>query len=212
MNEKKSPPHAEPSESLSELFASALDTDEDGNVTLAEVLDRVAERGFGLLLFVLGLPNLVPFLPPGSSGVFGALIILIGLQILVGLPRPWLPKRLRNYHLSPRVVQALQSRGVAFMKRLERISKPRWKNLENPVSMRVIALLVILLGLVLFSPLPLMNTLPAIIIMLMGIGLLNRDGLLLLIGILLSVALLAFIVFGFNLLISFGKWIKSWVF
>lgn len=98
------------------------------------------------------------------------------------------------------------------MKRLERISKPRWKNLENPVSMRVIALLVILLGLVLFSPLPLMNTLPAIIIMLMGIGLLNRDGLLLLTGMLFSVALLAFIVFGFNLLTTFGKWLRSQVF
>lgn len=212
MNKKKSPPHAKRSESLSELFASALDTDEDGNVTLAEVLDRVAERGFGLLLFVLGLPNLVPFLPPGSSGVFGALIILIGLQILIGLRRPWLPKRLRNYHLSPKVVQALQNRGVTFMKRLERISKPRWEILGNPVSMRVIALLVILLGFVLFSPLPLMNTLPAIIIMLIGIGILNRDGLLLLTGILFSVALLVFIVLGFNLLITFGKWLKSQVF
>lgn len=204
--------HAAPSESLSELFASALDTDKDGHVTLAEVLDRVAERGFGLLLFVLGLPNLIPFLPPGSSGVFGALIIFIGLQILFGLPRPWLPKRLRKYRLTSKVVQALQNRGVAFMKRLERISKPRWEKVENPVSMRIMALLVILLGLVLFSPLPLMNTLPAVLIMLMGIGVLNRDGLLLVTGMLFSAALLVFLVFGFGLVISFGKWLRSYLF
>jgi len=212
VKKKKPPVQAASSESLSELFASALDTDEDGQVTLAEVLDRVAERGFGLLLFVLGLPNLIPFLPPGSSGVFGALIILIGLQILLGLPRPWLPKRLQNYRLTPKVIHALQSRGVAFMKRLERISKPRWAKVENPVSMRIMALLVILLGLVLFSPLPLMNTLPAILIMLMGIGILNRDGLLLMAGMLFSAVLLVFLVFGFGLLISFGKWLRSQLF
>jgi hypothetical protein len=200
---KKPHPHEVQAETLSSLLASALDANEDGSVSVAEVLDRVAERGFGLILFILGLPNLIPVMPPGSSGVFGALILLTGVQILFGLPRPWLPNRLRQYQLSPKAVQALQNRGVVFMKQIERVSKPRWERLVNPLTLRIVAVPVILLGLVLFSPLPLMNTLPATIIMLMGIGLLNRDGLLLVVGLGLSVLLLVFLVFSFNLLISF---------
>lgn len=189
-------------EPLSVTLRTALDPHHDGCVTVGEVADRVAERGFGLLLTLLALPTMIPILPPGASAVVGAMYVLLGLQMLLGLPHPWLPRRVRRYSLSPRVVTGLQTRGVAFMEKLERFSRPRWAFFEQQPALRFVALLIIAIGMVLFLPLPFMNTIPALGLMMIGIGLINRDGLFILLGSLLSLGLLLFLLFFGHLLVK----------
>ncbi|MBI2201912.1 MAG: exopolysaccharide biosynthesis protein, partial [Armatimonadetes bacterium] len=46
---------------------------EDESVTVGEITDRVARRGFGLFMIVLALPTLIPVLPPGSAATIGLL-------------------------------------------------------------------------------------------------------------------------------------------
>jgi hypothetical protein len=186
-------------ETLSGVLQSALDTDQDGQVTVGEIVDRVAERGFGLLLILLALPMLVP-MPPGTSGPVGLLFALLGGQMMFGRTRPWLPCRARAYRLSPKAVRALQRGGVGFLRRVERFSRPRLDFAENPLTRRAIALLIVLMGIMLFLPLPFMNTLPSFLLLLVGIGFLNRDGLFLLAGSLLCLALLLFLLFSTHLL------------
>jgi hypothetical protein len=188
---------------VSSLLRSALDINQDGFVTVGEVMDRVEERGFGLLLILLALPMLIP-MPPGTSGPVGILYALLGLQMTVGRAHPWLPHRVRVYKLSPRVLGTLQNRGVAFMERMERLSRPRWGFMENPISLRIIGLLVIFIGIVMFLPLPFMNSLPAIGIVLIGIGLLNRDGILLLAGAVFCLGIVVFLMLGTHLI--FRAW------
>jgi hypothetical protein len=48
--------------------------------------------------------------------------------------------------------------------------------------LRAVGVMVFLMGLVLLSPLPGLNTLPAVSVMLIGIGLLNRDAVFVLAG------------------------------
>jgi hypothetical protein len=188
-----------PNESLSQTLRSALDTNHDGQVTLGEVVDRVAERGFGLLLILLNLPMLVP-MPPGTSGPVGILLALLGAQMLLGAERPWLPARARAYRLSGKIVQTLQKSGVALMERVERFSRPRWTFVENPLMRRVIALITLCMGILLFLPIPGMNTFPAILLLILAVGLLNRDGILLLVGTVASASLLIALVVGFLLM------------
>lgn len=197
------------SEPLSDVFAGALDADQDGEVSIQEILDRVADRGFGLLLFLFALPNLVPIMPPGSSGVFGAILMSIGLQMVFCKSRPWLPTRFRHYRLSPKIQGALQSKGVNLLKRMERFSRPRFSGLDTLLTRAIVGAIVMLLGLVLFSPLPFMNTLPAILIVLMAVGLMNRDGLLIGTGALLGVALLTALTFGFHWFVELGQMVKA---
>lgn len=199
----------ETNEPLSVTLRTALDPNHDGRVTVGEVADRVAERGFGLLLTLLALPTMIPILPPGASGVVGAMYALLGLQMLLGLPHPWLPQKVRRYSLSPRVVVGLQTHGVAFMERLERFSRPRWTFFEQQPALRFVALLIIAIGMVLFLPLPFMNTIPALGLMMIGIGLINRDGLFILLGSLLSLGLLLFLLFFGHLLLKLYAAIKG---
>ncbi|MDW8106302.1 MAG: exopolysaccharide biosynthesis protein [Armatimonadota bacterium] len=161
---------------LSELFARTLDANEDGVVVLGEVLDRAGDRGYGFLLIFLAIPAFIPVLPPGTSGVIGALMILVALQMLFGMKQPWFPRRWRQKVLSPKTVQVLQTHGVALLRKFEKISHPRGRRfIRNGAILRLSAMVVILLALVLSSPMPFMNTLPALGVLLIGIGLANHD-------------------------------------
>lgn len=189
-------PEVEPlSEILSETIADEI-------VTLGELVDRLHRRGFGLVMIVLALPTLIPILPPGSAATIGALYILLSVQMLIGLDRVWLPRRARSYRLRARAVRALRQRGVPFLRRIERFSRPRSVLVDERIIARLVALAVFVLGVVLLSPLPFLNTLPALAVLILGIGLLNRDGVFLAIGFLLAAAILLIVAFGLGGLIA----------
>ena len=185
-------------EPLSAILLNELTEDE--TITLGELRDRLARRGFGLLMILLALPTLIPVLPPGSAAFIGFLYILLSLQMLFGKDEPWLPKRLNRYRLSARVIAALRTRGIPFLRRVERFSRPRPLLLDERIVSRGVAFVVLVLGIVLLSPLPFLNTLPALAVLLMGIGLLNRDGVFIAAGLLLTTVVLLVIGFGLGTL------------
>jgi hypothetical protein len=194
---------------LSEIFARTLDANADGVVVLGEVLDKAGDRGYGFLLILLAIPAFIPILPPGTSGVLGALMSIVALQMLVGLKQPWFPKRWRNKVLSPKVVQALQTRGVAILRQIERVSHPRGRRFtRNGVILRLSALVVIGLALVLSSPMPFMNTLPALGVLLIGVGLANHDIYFLSAGWLIGTAVALIVVLGIEALLHLAKMVR----
>lgn len=191
---------------LSEIFARTLDANADGVVVLGEVLDKAGDRGYGFLLILLAIPAFIPILPPGTSGVLGALMSIVALQMLFGLKQPWFPKRWRNKVLSPKVVQALQTRGVAILRQIERVSHPRGRRLtRNGLILRLSALVVIGLALVLSSPMPFMNTLPALGVLLIGVGLANHDIYFLSAGWAIGVAVALIVALGIEVLMRLAK-------
>jgi hypothetical protein len=191
---------------LSEIFARTLDANADGVVVLGEVLDKAGDRGYGFLLILLAIPAFIPILPPGTSGVLGALMSIVALQMLFGLKQPWFPKRWRNKVLSPKVVQALQTRGVAILRQIERVSHPRGRRLtRNGLILRLSALVVIALALVLSSPMPFMNTLPALGVLLIGVGLANHDLYFLSAGWGIGIVVVLIVVLGIEALLRLAK-------
>lgn len=195
---------------LSELFARTLDANADGVVVLGEVLDRAGDRGYGFLLILLAIPAFIPVLPPGTSGVLGALMALVALQMLFGLQQPWFPKRWRAKVLSPKVVEALQTRGVAILRKIEKISHPRGRRfVRNGLILKISAVVIIGLALVLSSPMPFMNTLPAAGVLLIGVGLANRDIYFLAAGWLIGVAVTLIIVFGIEVLMRLSRMVRE---
>jgi hypothetical protein len=181
-------------EPLSAILLDELTEDE--TVTLGELRDRLARRGFGLLMIVLALPTLIPVLPPGSAAVIGLLYVLLSLQMLFGKDEPWLPARLGRYRLSAKAITALRKRGIPFLRRIERFSRPRLLPIDDRIASRGVAVIVLLLGIVLVPPFPFLNTLPALAVLIMGVGLLNRDGLFIAIGALLTATVI--VVAGFQ--------------
>jgi hypothetical protein len=170
------------------------------------VLDKAGGRGYGFLLILLAIPAFIPILPPGTSGVLGALMSIVALQMLFGLKQPWFPKRWRNKVLSPKVVQALQTRGVAILRQIERVSHPRGRRFtRNGLILRLSALVVIGLALVLSSPMPFMNTLPALGVLLIGVGLANHDIYFLSAGWAIGIVVVLIVALGVEVLMRLAK-------
>jgi hypothetical protein len=193
------------------LSATLADLLGDRELTVGELADRVAERGFGLIMVVLALPTMIPVLPPGSAATVGLLYILLAVQMLAGLSRPWLPARVRRYRLSAGTVRALRERGLPLLQRVERYSRPRLAGLNQRLVTRVVAVAVLLLGGILLSPLPFLNTLPALTVLVLGVGLLNRDAAVLAVGLALTVGVTGAAAVGAGALVVLVQQLAAWL-
>jgi hypothetical protein len=181
---------------LSEEFALILKEFEVETVTLREVLGLLHGRGYVLLVMLLALPFCQPIPLPGLSTPLGLIIAIIGARLMMGW-KPWLPKRLLDTRLPPKLfakVFAVTQRIVAWF---ERLLRPRllWVT-ATPRLQQLHAAPVVLCSLMLLLPLPLpfSNVIPAWGVMLIAGGLLERDGKFIIAGYFATVASLVYFV------------------
>jgi hypothetical protein len=168
-------------------------------ITVGELVDKAAEAGFGFLIGVLTLIA-IPFF--GLSTPFGLAIALGGVQLAIGLPRPWLPRRARRRELSMHMLDRVL--GI-LARRTRWLSKSTRRRFERLVVPRLVGFGIVLLGLGLALPLPIpgSNLIFLIPLFVYAVGLLERDGVWILIGHLataIDMALL--VVFGATVLLA----------
>lgn len=181
---------------LSEVLRDICE-DADEQVTLGEVVERFGPRAFGALLFVIAIPNLLP-LPPGSTTVLGAPIMILSPQLAFGVRRPWLPRFLDRKPIRREYLRQAFARVDPTLQRIERVSSPRLPWLFSPIAERLAGLCCTALALVLILPIPLGNILPSVTIGLFGLALVQRDGVLALVAYLLTAISAAVLVVGFT--------------
>ncbi len=171
----------------------------EGGVTLAGILDVVEQDGLLILTAFLTLVFLFPVSIPGVSTVFGSAILLIGVCRLLGR-NLWLPPRLAQRVLPVDKLRVALDKGMLWVHRLERVSRPHRMNrfAAGPMA-DVVNNLAIVLGAVLlmapFGLIPFSNTLPALALLFLAVGLLQRDGLCILLGHITNIATIAYFVF-----------------
>jgi hypothetical protein len=171
---------------LSEVIDSILRDTNEGSITLGDLVACTGERGFGLMMVILGLPMMIPILPPGSSTIVGPIYAIFAVQMMRGARCPWVPQRLRDHVLSATAVRMLRERGIPLIRAAERWSRPRGIWFAERLVLRMVGAMVLMMGLILLGPFPFLNTPPAISVILMGIALLNNDILFLLAGFLVG--------------------------
>jgi len=171
---------AERSQTISAILLG-FTADPERQVAVGEVVDSFGRRAFGALLFVFAAPNLLP-LPPGSTTVLGAPLMLLAPQVALGARSPWLPAGVRRRTVSGAELARAFGPLLPWMERVEQVSRPRLILLFGAVGDRLIGLVCSLLALVLILPIPLGNMLPALTIAVLGLALAQRDGLLALAG------------------------------
>jgi len=192
---------------VSQIIDTLLTIDGDMPISIGDVIVRLGERAFGVVLILLAIPTLIPILPPGASGINGILYIVSGLQMLGGRRQLWLPARVRRYRFSRRSLDLLRQRGVSTLRRMERYSRPRHTPFSDVALLRLMAIPTLAMGIILWLPMPLMNTLPGMAMMMIGIGILNEDGYFLISGSALAAGVLALVGVFFNELVHFFKWV-----
>lgn len=148
---------------------------------LDELLSGLGKRAFGMLLFVSALPAFIPI--PGGGAIAGPLVLLIGLQLLVGLRRPWLPAFLARRGPRREAMARFDRRLSPWLARLEHLIRPRmaWV-LDHRAAATFTGLLLVLLGALTSLPLPFTNFLFGAMALMFALALLERDGALMLIA------------------------------
>lgn len=161
-----------------DLIRDTLASIQGDRVALGDLVDRFGARGFGMLLLFLSLPAFIPI--PGVAGVTGPVIALLGLQMLIGLRRPWLPEFARRKCIDKQTVARFTSRMGRLLKVLERFCRPRALWLFDNAGNRATGLVLILYGLLLSLPIPFTNFIFGLILLSIAIAMIERDGVLLL--------------------------------
>ncbi|WP_411850586.1 exopolysaccharide biosynthesis protein [Stenotrophomonas sp. LGBM10] len=198
-------------EGIRTLLAMFDHGDPDERLRLGQILQNLQQSAFGVFLFVAILPAFIPI--PGIGGaVSGPLILLIGVQMLCGLRRPWLPGFIANRGPKRGTMHRFLARIDGALRRLDRLLKPRLPGLLSPLPAHAFTgLLLILVGVLLSLPIPFTNYLFGFQLLLFALALLERDGALMLANWIGAVAAVLFFGFSSGHLVSytvelFHKW------
>jgi hypothetical protein len=181
------------SELLDELVAKAP----DGPVDLEWLLGRLDRRSFGLLLLLLGLLVIIP----GVATIATLALLFPAVQMMLGRSAPSFPRFLSKRQFDFKRFKRFAVRVRPLLQAIERVSRPRW-NARRDVMDRLIGLVVFLLALSAGWPLPLVNVIPGIVVVLIAIAYLQEDGLLLVVGI--AAALMSLLGLGWTVWTSVG--------
>jgi len=161
-----------------------------GVLTIGRLVDTLAGRGFGILLALISLPSAVPVPAVGYSIPFGLVIALLGLQLIWGRTLPWLPQKLCKREVPRLVVELFTGKGIRFLRKIERLLRPRIGTLSRaPLSRRVVGLVVLLMGSLMMIPITGTKGIPGFSVLLLGLGLAGNDGLFILGGLSLGITI-----------------------
>lgn len=185
--------------------------DPDEVLRLGDLLKDFGPAAFGMLLFIGVLPAFIPV--PGVGGAIGGpMVVLVGVQLLLGLRKVWLPAFLarRGPHRSAMV--RFRQRMAPWLRRLEKIVRPRMGGfVDNRIALSFTGVLLVLLGILLALPIPFTNYVFGFLLLLFALALLERDGALLLVAwIAGAIAVVVFGVLSGNLVESLTALLAKW--
>jgi hypothetical protein len=175
------------------LLDAIVQGDQDETITLNDLLAGLGRRAFGMLLFVASLPAFIPI--PIGGVIAGPLVVLIGVQLMVGQRRPWLPGFIARRGPKRDTMVRFDQRISPWLGRLEHLIRPRLTRvLGHPLASMFTGLLLVLLGVLTSLPIPLTNMLFGALLLMFALALLERDGVLMLVSWVAGIAAIA--VFG----------------
>lgn len=192
------PSRPDPDESATGLIArlqEIADQTPDDGISLADFIEALSERAFGVVLFALGLPVCIPFLYVIPQIVALPMIVLAG-QMVAGMGEPWLPAKFSERRIPKSGLVRMASSGRRWFGWMERLARPRLLFLSGPTGERVVGTFFCLFCASILVPLPLTNSAPGIAIVVASLGLITRDGILILLGLIWGTAWIVMLAIG----------------
>lgn len=160
---------------------TAISERPEPRITVGELMESFDGRAMGALLLIFSLICVLP-LPPGGTTIFGAPLMLLAPQLMIGSGAPWLPAAMCARSIATSDLARNLPRAVRWLRWIEAISRPRLLFLFGRWGQRAIGLVCTVLALVLILPIPLGNMLPAAAVSVLALALVQRDGYLALAG------------------------------
>ncbi len=162
-------------------------------LTVEDLINAFGSQSFGLMFIVMALPLTIP-LPPGIGFIPAALLCVWSFQRMLGGTTLWVPKAIGKREISQSLISKIDAKALPLCARLERYFLNCGRlNLLKESEIRLSSLAVMFMSMLIMLPTPFLNTIPAIIIILMGLTILNSNRRLLWINMSFSLLALGFI-------------------
>lgn len=177
---------------VSKILRALADGHSGETISVSQIMQAFGERGFGLLLILFSLPNLIP--TPGLGEIFGVPLLLLGLQMLWGRPQPWLPDTIKRRSIRHAVLLRIVGAIEPRLRRVEAILRPRLTFMFSPAMDRAFGGYMVLCSLPIMIPFPGTNFPVALATILMALAIMEEDGIVLIFGALIALAGLTYTV------------------
>lgn len=168
-------------------------------LTVEDLINVFGSQSLGLMYIVMALPLTIP-LPPGIGFIPSALLCVWALQRTLGGTLLWLPKVIGKRKISQEIIMKIEAKTLPLCERLERfLPNSNQTSMLNELEIRLASVVVVFMSILIMLP-SFLNTIPAVIIILMGLTILNSNRKLLWIN--MSFGLLAFGFIGSTLYVG----------
>jgi hypothetical protein len=171
----------------SEVLNAMLESLPADHFTLGWLSSHLHRRSFGVIVLVLALIAMVP----GISYIAGLLLLAPAIEMIAGHKAPNFPRFIADRLLPTRHLAYAVQRAVPMLKHLERVIRPRWQMPLETTKRLVGVAVFVLTSLLLLTPLPFIQVVPGVIIIVLSVAYLEDDGLLLSAGLLATLILAA---------------------
>jgi hypothetical protein len=175
------------SAALARTLLRLAETRAPERITIAELVGALGDRGPVVATLLLALPNVIP-MPPGTSAVLGAPLLVLTLWIAAG-GTPRLPALLGRRSFARSDLAPVLRRAAALLAR--RGDRVHLAALASPRGVRLIGAVCSLFALIVLLPIPFGNMTPALAISMCAFGILRGDGRWVLGGLIVGVAAIA---------------------
>jgi hypothetical protein len=185
ISEPSNAPH--PGLRTSDLLLEAVRGDSE-KVTIAEILDALDARAFGLATLLFAIPSVIP-MPPGVPTIVGIALLIVSVQMVIGRQELWLPRFLSKQGFSRKALVSGFEKVKPQLEFVETFARPRLLFLTGKAGTIMIGVIILIMALILILPLPPGgNFPPALACAILGMGLVERDGAIVLVGFLVTIA------------------------
>ncbi len=151
-------------------------------LTFGELIEALGQRGYGALIVLLALPNLLPFWVPFLSPLVGVPMFIICAQLAFGRTTPRLPDIVARRSMRGAALLGMIQKASPWLRRVERFVKPRPSFLTTRTGERLVGAWCMVLAAIVVLPTPLTNGPPALACLIMALGMLEEDGVVILAG------------------------------
>ena len=173
-----------------QVIEDVVNNSSSDRVPIRDLIAAMDSVGFGLAIMIFAFGIIIP-LPPPFPSIISIPLVIFSLQMVMGYSAPKLPKRFAKLSVKRSVLAMLVQKSSPYIRKVERILRPRLLFMTSALAERVIGLFILIFATFILFPMPLSNFIPGLGILIISFGLLGRDGVVVIFGIMVGVTGLA---------------------
>lgn len=163
------------------LLRAASQRRDEQSVLIADMLSDLGDRSFAWSMLFFAMLNAVP-LPPGSTLILAIPVLLVTGQMALGFTHLRLPGLITRRRISRDALRRGVLRIRPLLQPFERILRPRRVWMFTRRREQLMAILLFVVAVALYIPIPGSGFLPALSLMVAALAMMERDGLVMIIS------------------------------